>query len=141
MSPVWIELGYRLTSAVCKEMFNTIVLSWIKKITYKSDYDVQQDRTPANTAKTAQNWLDANMSFWAPQSPDLNRVDFSLWTQIEEKTSKTCHSNTGKFKASVNRAWRSMKKSFARKVCKRFRLLLEHFIDTKVSPCYKSYLM
>ena len=49
MPPVWFERGYRLTSAVYKEVLETKVLPWIKKITKKSDYVFQQDGAPAHT--------------------------------------------------------------------------------------------
>ena len=33
------------------------------KIAKKSDYASKQNRTPTHTAKTVEDWLDANMSF------------------------------------------------------------------------------
>ena len=40
-SKVWFKGGYRLTSAVYKEVLETKVLTWVKKITKKSDYVFQ----------------------------------------------------------------------------------------------------
>ena len=54
MPLVWFEQGYSLTPSVYKDVLQTKVLLWVKKITKKSDYDIQQDGA----------WLDANMSFW-----------------------------------------------------------------------------
>ena len=136
MPPVWFERGYRLTSAVYKEILETKVLPWVKRITKKADYVFQQDGAPAHTAKIAQNWLETNMSFWPkdfwpPQSPDLNPLDFSVWAHIEARACKTRHSNTDELKASVNRAWAYMKKNFVRKACKSFRPRLERVIAAK----------
>ena len=64
MPYVWVERGHRLTSAVCKEIFETKVLPWVEKITKKSDYVFQQDEAPACTAKTVQDWLDTNRGIW-----------------------------------------------------------------------------
>ena len=61
MPPVWFQRGYRLASAVYKEVLKIIFLPWVKKIAKKAYYVFQQDGAPAHTAKTVQN---ANMSFW-----------------------------------------------------------------------------
>ena len=110
MPLVWFGRSYRLTSAVYKKVLETKVVPWVKKVTKKWDYVFQQDRVPAYTAKSVQNWLDTNMSFWPPQSPDVIIFDFSLMTHIEERVCKTRSSNTDELKTSVNRAWRMMQK-------------------------------
>ena len=43
MPSVWCERGYRLTSAVYKEVLEAKVLPWVKNISKKSDYFFQQD--------------------------------------------------------------------------------------------------
>ena len=49
---VWFERGYRLISAVYKEVMKAKFLAWVKKITKKSDYVFQQNGAVAHTAKT-----------------------------------------------------------------------------------------
>ena len=44
MPPVWLERDYRLISAVYKDILETKVLSWDKKITVNSDYVFLQNR-------------------------------------------------------------------------------------------------
>ena len=55
-------------------------------------------------------------AFWPTQSTDLNPVDFTLWTHVEEKDCKARHSNTDEIKASVNCTWQSTRKGFIKKV-------------------------
>ena len=50
--------------AVYKEVLETKVLPWTKKITKKLDGVFQQGGALAPTAKTVQGWLDGNMSLW-----------------------------------------------------------------------------
>ena len=88
-----VEWSHTLTSAIYKEVLKTKVLPWAKKITKKPNYVIQPGGAPAYTAKTVQDWLDANMSFWPkyffpPQSPDLNPLDLSLRTLIEERLAR-----------------------------------------------------
>ena len=54
MPPVWFERDYRLTSAFYKDVLETKVLPWVKKITKKSDYVSQQDLAPAYNAESAE---------------------------------------------------------------------------------------
>ena len=104
----------RFISGSYKEVLETKVLPWIKKITRKSDHVFYQDWAPVHTTMTVQNWLDGNRRFWSKnfwptQSLDFNSFDFSWWTHIEKKARKTHRGNTDEPKASVNRAWRSMR--------------------------------
>ena len=68
---------------------------------------------------------------WPPQSPDLNPLDFSVLAHIEARACKARNSNRYELKASVNRAWASMKKNFVRKACKSFCSRLERVIGAK----------
>ena len=136
MSPVWFDVGYRLTAADYKDILATKVLHWVKKITNNVNYVFQQDGAPEHTAKIVQQWLKTNMNFWSkdfwpPQSPDLNPLDYSVWAHIENKACKVRHSNTEELKSSVCRAWTPMKKDYIRKVCKAFRPRLERVIAAK----------
>ena len=49
---VWLQQGYRKTSAVYKEVLETKVLPWVKKITKESDYVLQQGGASVHTGKT-----------------------------------------------------------------------------------------
>ena len=58
MPPVWFPTGYRLTAADYKEILESKVLPWVKKITKKAEYVFQQDGAPAHIAKIVQEWLE-----------------------------------------------------------------------------------
>ena len=59
--------------------------------------------------------------FLAPQSPDLNPLDYSIWWQVESKACAKCHSNVEELIASVSNQWRSMRKDYIMNFCKAFR--------------------
>ena len=48
MLPVWYELSYRITSAVCEEILKMKVLSWVSNMTKKLNYVFQQNGAPLN---------------------------------------------------------------------------------------------
>ena len=57
----------------------------------------QQDGATAHTANVAQNWCRDNLprfwskEMWPPCSPDLNPMDFSIWSILEAKACSKVH--------------------------------------------------
>ena len=66
----------------------------------------QQDGAPAQTAKVNQEWLRKNIpdfiskEEWPPSSPDLNPMDFSLWSILETNACSTPHKSIESLKTS-----------------------------------------
>ena len=64
----------------------------------------QQDSAPANTARTTQEWLRANVpdfistSDWLSSSPDLNPLDYKLWSVLQTMACKKTHPNVDSLK-------------------------------------------
>ncbi|KAF2354925.1 hypothetical protein FHG87_014320 [Trinorchestia longiramus] len=122
---VWFPRGYRLNTSAYEDVLVTKIRPWMRKITRNANYVFQQYSAPAYTAKTVQEWLRSNMNFWPkdvwpPQSPDLNPLDYSEWTQIESKACNVSHNNVKELESSFNRSWVTMRKYYIRKVCKGF---------------------
>ena len=71
----------------------------------------QQDSAPAHKAKTTQEWCRANLSdfipesLWPPSSPDLNPLDYSIWSILEAKVNAQRHYTIESLKASLLREW------------------------------------
>ncbi|KAI6655895.1 hypothetical protein LOD99_1629 [Oopsacas minuta] len=71
----------------------------------------QQDGTPAHTANTTQDWLKHNIPTfihkdeWPPYSPDLNPMDYSVWSILENKVCSVSHNTASSLKISLCREW------------------------------------
>ena len=107
-----------------------------------SSYVFQQDGAPAHTARKVQSWMEENMefwpkTFWPPQSPDLNPLDYSIWWQIESKACKVRHSNIAALKSSVNQEWDQMNADYIIKVCQAFRRRLTAVIAAEGGHIHK----
>lgn len=67
----------------------------------------QQDSAPAHKAKTSQAWLRANIpdfiaaEDWPSGSPDLNPLDYKLWSELEMMVCKTPHRNLESLKRAL----------------------------------------
>lgn len=70
----------------------------------------QQDSAPAHKAKTTQQWLKNNVpdfispDDWPAGSPDLNPLDYKLWSVLEGMACSTRHRNIESLKRALVRA-------------------------------------
>ena len=70
----------------------------------------QQDGAPAHTASSIQQKLTEELGgeahfwrkeMWPPQSPDLNPLDYSIWSVLQEEVQGVSHPNVEALNASV----------------------------------------
>lgn len=70
----------------------------------------QQDSAPAHKAKSTQEWLKTNVpefifpAQWPSASPDLNPLDYKLWSVLEGMACSTRHPNIESLKHALIRA-------------------------------------
>ena len=43
--------------------------------------------------------------FWPPSSPDLNPMDFGIWSMLEHKACATSHKNIDALKHLLEKSW------------------------------------
>ncbi|KAI6646850.1 hypothetical protein LOD99_9119 [Oopsacas minuta] len=69
------------------------------------------DGAPAHISKVNQAWLKENIpdfipkDEWPPYSPDLNPMDYSIWSISETKACAKAHTNVESLKVSLRREW------------------------------------
>ena len=72
----------------------------------------QQDSAPAHGAKVVQNWLRTEIpdfiakEEWPSASPDLNPLDYDLWSKLETMACSKPHTSVEALKSSLIKAWR-----------------------------------
>lgn len=101
----------------------------------------QQDGAPCHTSEAIQKYLVGRLGsrgfwpkdFWPPSSPNLNPLDYHVWTRVEEKACSRPHSNIIDLKKSVDAAWNSMNMEDLRTACGAFRRRLEACIAAEGS--------
>ncbi len=86
---------------------------------------------PAHTARTTQELLRETMAeFWTPvdrppYSPDLNPLDFSVWSVLQEKVQATPHTSLAALRQSITKEWNRMSPAYVHRTCRSFRCCLE----------------
>ena len=88
-------------------MLKNRVLPWINSLPGNQAVTLQQDGATVHTAKMVQAWCKDNFKFfwskvlWPPSSPDLNPMDFGIWSILERKACAVSHSNVEKLKKKL----------------------------------------
>ena len=89
---VFIDQGVKVNSVIYIQLLEKYVLPWVKKC-FGNNYIFTQDGAPPHTSNISQNWCKKNFFefwnkfLWPPSSPDINPMDFSIWSILESKVS------------------------------------------------------
>ena len=92
---------------VYMEMLRAHLIPWANNAFSDDEWTFQQDGAPGHKAIETQNFIRANCpdfisvdthwrnndGDWPPNSPDLNPLDYSVWSILEEKACAKPHPN------------------------------------------------
>ena len=86
----FVEPGVKMNAVYYKEkILEKIVMPLNHTLFNGEDWTFQQDSAPPHKAKTTQAWLKnfdpdfINSQEWPPASPDLNPLDYSIWSILD----------------------------------------------------------
>lgn len=107
----------------------------MKKTAAGRRYVFQQDGAPAHTSDLVQKYLKETVDafwpkeYWPPNSPDLNPLDYYVWSVCERDTNKVRHPNTDSLKKAIQSQFRKMRGAELKGACQRFRQRLEAVVE------------
>jgi len=113
--------------------------------TRDDEWTFQQDGAPAHKAYEVQDWLRANCpdvitvdphwrnptGEWPPNSPDLNPMDYAIWSILQEKACKKPHPNVESLKRALKKAWNEITLETLIKVVDNFPKRLKACVDAE----------
>ena len=109
---VFVPQGVKINSNTYRELvLEPLVKDLGKTMFHNQPFMFQQDGAPAHTSKVTQAWLQHNIpgfiskEEWPPSSPDLNPMDFSIWSILETNACAKSHANIDSLKMSLLREW------------------------------------
>jgi hypothetical protein len=73
----------------------------------------------------AEFWTPANQP---PYSLDLNPLDFSVWSVLQEKVQATPHTSLAALRRSITKEWNRMSLAYVHRTCCSFRRRLESVV-------------
>ena len=114
-----------------------ILTPWAEQHFGKQCWAYQQDSAPAHRAKVIQEWYQENFfdfitsQEWPPYSPDLNPLDYSVWSVLEAKACSKRHANLESLKAFLQKAWDEIDEEYLRITVDAFPKRRKACIDAK----------
>ena len=106
------------------------MLPWIKATYPEGNFVFQQDGASAHSTTAIQAKLTEELGgpdhcwrkeMWTPQSPDLNPLDYGVWSVLQDDVQADSHPNLESLKARIVAAWEALEAAFIVKTCKSFR--------------------
>ena len=107
MSPHIFEVGLKVNSKVYLDVLKNVVIPWCNYMAGGRPWVWQQDWAPAHKSKETQAWLQKESYDFVPFShchppPDLNPLDFFVWSYVENITNMTSHNTKAKLIAEYS---------------------------------------
>lgn len=138
---IFIPEGVKINQVVYKDMLESQVLPWLLTVYNGDPFVFQQDEAPSHTAKKVQTWCKENFpgfwgsDLWPPSSPDLNPMDFSIWSILEREACSTYHKSISSLKSALVRAWDRIDADTIRGACGQVPDRLRRVIAAKGGYC------
>lgn len=101
------------------------------------DWTFQQDSAPSHRAKSTQMWLENNVpefisaTQWPAASPDLNPLDYDIWSRLELKVCSKRHKSLDSLKRSLIHEWNNLSMEDIRSAIKKWRPKLKQCVKAK----------
>ncbi|KAI6659879.1 hypothetical protein LOD99_14219 [Oopsacas minuta] len=109
---VFIDKGVKINKEVYVESILENALKPLAGEHFNGTHWVfQQDSAPSHKAKMTSEWLKLNVPEfistveWPAYSPDLNPMDFCIWSILESRVCAKPHKNVESLKSSLRREW------------------------------------
>ena len=134
---IFIEEGIKVSQHVYLKMLKEKLVPWID-VTFREDgITLQQDGATSHTANLVQEWCKENMAefwpkeLWPPSSPDLNPMDFVVWSILESKACSSNYSSIEALKAKLCTCWDKISPETKCTSCNQVHDRLRHLVKAK----------
>ena len=142
---MWFKTGFRLGAEGYIKVLKKTLIPWMRSVAAAhasptgthAPFIMQQNSAPAHrAAKTIAFLEEEGVDFWTPQqwppnSPDLNPLDYSVWSMVSQEACRNRPKSVAAMKTIVSRKWNDLDPVKIRAVCRRFLPRLERCVAEK----------
>lgn len=135
---VFIPNGVKINKEVyISHILEPHVKSLTHSIFHSRCWTFQQDSAPSHRAKVTQRWCEDNLpqfistEDWPASSPDLNPMDYGMWSILEQKVCTINHSSVSHLKKSLLKAWEEIPLETVRATVGQWRTRLRTCVKSK----------
>ena len=128
MPPHIFEVGLKVNIKVYLDVLKSVVIPWCNQVASGRPWVWQQDLVLAHKSKETQVWLQKEcydfvpFSHWPPSSPDLNLLDYFVWSYVENITNMTSHNTKARLITTIHWVFAELPPALVEKVCSQFRI-------------------
>ena len=133
---IFIKEGVKVNTQLYIKMLAENVLPWITK-SFGNSYVFTQDGAPSHTSNLTQQWCNDHFSgfwdktVWPPSSPDINPMDFCIWSILESDVSAKSYTSVPALKDALLASWSALDEEVVRRSCDSVTRRLELMVKAK----------
>ena len=137
MPPHIFEVGLKVSTKVYLDVQKSVVIPRCNQVAGGRPWVWQQDSAPAHKSKETQAWLQKEcydiftLLSQAPSSPDLNPLDYFVWSYVENITNMTSRNIKGSLIAAIRRVFAELPPALVEKACSQFRIRIKAMIEAE----------
>ena len=131
MPPRIFKVGLKVNTKVYLDVLKSVEIPWCNQVAGGRPWVWQQDSSPAHKSKEIQAWLQKEcydfvpFSHWAPSSPDLNPLEYFVWSYVKNITNMTSHNTKASLITAIRWIFAELPPALVEKVCSQFRIRIE----------------
>ena len=137
MPPHIFEVGLKVNTEVYMDVLKSVVIPWCNQVAHGRPWVWQQDSVAAHKSKETQAWLQKEcydsipFSHWPHSSPDLNLLDYFVWSYIKNITNMTSHNTKASLIAAICGVFAELLPALVEKVCSQFQVPIKAVIEAE----------
>ena len=135
---IFVPSGVKLNSqCYISDIFYAELLPWACKHFDGAPWTLQQDSILSHGSKMTQSWIQAHIPVfiskdeWPSRCPDLNPLDFSVWSILESKVYRNHNDSLDNLKLELPREWALIPQKVLHASCEAFHGRLKSLIKNK----------
>lgn len=144
-SIIFVNSGVKINSEVYQSDILATMLPEIEAIS--DDYTFQQDGAPSHTSRTTIRYLQENCPdfieprCWPPNSPDLNPVDYTIWSRLEAMVHEdNIFRNTEELKQRILYCWEQFHQVIVDNAIGQWRRRLQAVVNNEGGHIHNEFL-
>ena len=137
MPPHIFEVGLKVNNKVYLDVLKSVVIPWYNLVVSGKPWVWQQDSAQAHKSKETKAWRQKEcydfvpFSRWPPSYPDLNPLDYFVWSYVENITNMISYNTKASLIAAIHRVFTELPPALVEKACSQFRIRIEAVIEAE----------
>ena len=137
MLPHIFEVGLKINTKAYLDVLKSVVIPWCNQVAGGRPWVWQQDSSLAHKSKETLAWFQKEcydfvpFSHWSPSSPNLNRMDYFVWSYVENITNMTSHNTKASLITAIRWVFAKLPPGLVEKACSQFQICIEAVIEAE----------